>query len=178
MLWIVLISFFQAFRLRKKGIYNNISSTPLQVYINVKETKDLSWLIKGNREVLKVPFTLVPELQRAWERIEDQVIDYYGISRDFQEYVKLKAEIEIMKIMFLLHKKDVWKHRISGLEVQISLLNMGGAETDYYELVASLDHNINGWKMTVKMFFASLKKRVKEQEAINKKAKNNGNVKH
>lgn len=175
---IVLTSFFQASKLRKKGIYKDISSTPLQVYINIKETNDLSWLIRGTKETFKIPFTLIPELEKAWEKLEDQVIDYYGISTEFKKYIKLKAEIEIMKILLALEKKDIWRHRIKGLEIQIEQLNITGKETDYYELIASLDHNINAWEITVKMFFAALKKRVKESEVINKKAQKNGNFKH
>ena len=138
----------------------------------------MSWLIRGTKETFKIPFTLIPELEKAWEKLEDQVIDYYGISTEFKKYIKLKAEIEIMKILLALEKKDIWRHRIKGLEIQIEQLNITGKETDYYELIASLDHNINAWEITVKMFFAALKKRVKESEVINKKAQKNGNFKH
>jgi len=168
-------SFFQGYRLDKRGIHTDISDTPLQVYINIKKTNDLSWLIKGTKKKFKVPFTLIPKLQDTWKNIEYQVIDLLGIGEEYQKHMDITADIIRMKIKLALTKKDVWAHRIKSLEVQLSQLDLKGHDLTYDELIADLDHNIDAWKMDVERFYSAIKlKRKKEKELTAQNTKNNG----
>lgn len=175
MLRTVLVSFYQGFLLRRKGIHKSIHNTPLQVYVNIKRTNDLSWLIKDTKEEFKVPFTIIPLLQVIWKDIEFQIIDTLGIGDEYEEHMNLTADIERMKIKLAITKKDAWNHRIKSLQIRLGQLNFKGSNMTHEELITNLDHNIDAWKMTIVRFYSAIKiRREQQKELIAQNAKNNG----
>ena len=155
----------KAYNIARKGLYKN-TQLPIQVYINVKRDNDLSWLVKGTTEPFKVPVYLLPTLELIWANIEDSVLDILGVSQQMEKLARYKADrgemwclAEIAKLQGDMSQYNLWLHRIDELDIKIKSISqtITHVETDYIKLVASLDHNIDTWKMTTEMFFTSLK---------------------
>ena len=140
-------------------------------------------MVKGTTEPFNVPIYLLPTLELIWANIEDSVLDILGVSQQIEKLARYKADrgemwclSEIAKLQGDMSQYNLWLHRIDELDIKIKSISqtITHDKTDYIKLVASLDHNIDTWKMTTEMFFTSLK--LEQEKHENNKANGRSNT--
>ena len=80
--------------------YNTIDTLPIFNYSKISEFEDLRYLIiqPDYFELPKITEKETAELFKAWEHINDEIIDYVGISEDYKSILRIKKAIALMKV--------------------------------------------------------------------------------
>ena len=80
--------------------YNTIDTLPIFNYGKISELEDLRYLIIQSDyfELPKITEKETAELFKAWEHINDEIIDYVGISEDYKSILRIKKAIALMKV--------------------------------------------------------------------------------
>lgn len=80
--------------------YNTIDTLPIFNYGKISELEDLRYLIIQSDyfELPKITEKETEELFKAWEHINDEIIDYVGISEDYKSILRIKKAIALMKV--------------------------------------------------------------------------------
>ena len=80
--------------------YNTIDTLPIFNYGKISELEDLRYLIIQSDyfELPKITEKETEELFKAWEHINDEIINYVGISEDYKTILRIKKAIALMKV--------------------------------------------------------------------------------
>ena len=80
--------------------YNTIDTLPIFNYGKISELEDLRYLIiqPDYFELPKITEKETAELFKAWEHINDEIINYVGISEDYKSILRIKKAIALMKV--------------------------------------------------------------------------------
>lgn len=80
--------------------YNTIDTLPIFNYGKISELEDLRYLIIQSDyfELPKITEKETEELFKAWEHINDEIINYVGISEDYKSILRIKKAIALMKV--------------------------------------------------------------------------------
>lgn len=80
--------------------YNTIDTLPVFNYGKISELEDLRYLIIQSDyfELPKITEKETEELFKAWENINDEIINYVGISEDYKSILRIKKAIALMKV--------------------------------------------------------------------------------
>ena len=80
--------------------YNTIDTLPIFNYGKISELEDLRYLIiqPDYFELPKITEKETEELFKAWEHINDEIINYVGISEDYKTILRIKKAIALMKV--------------------------------------------------------------------------------
>lgn len=113
-----------------KGCYNSIYELPFVNWIKLHEENNLKYLSKKLKENDYNVF--------VYEKLNDEIIDTFGASKDFLTKLKIKIDIEIMKaenkpLMFIEIKED-------------ELKNIEEKKTDnlsFYDLIFQIEKQMN-----------------------------------
>lgn len=113
-----------------KGCYNSIHDLPFVNWIKLHEENNLKYLSKKLKEN---DYNVI-----IYEKINDEIIDTFGASKEFLTKLKIKIDIEIMKsenkpLMFIEIKED-------------ELKNIEEKKTDnlsFYDLIFQIEKQMN-----------------------------------
>ncbi len=80
--------------------YNTIDTLPVFNYGKISELEDLRYLIIQSDyfELPKITEKETAELFNVWENINDEIINYVGISEDYKSILRIKKAIALMKV--------------------------------------------------------------------------------
>lgn len=80
--------------------YNTIDTLPIFNYGKISELEDLRYLIiqPDYFELPTITEKETAELFKAWEHINDEIINYVGISEDYKSILRIKKAIALMKV--------------------------------------------------------------------------------
>lgn len=80
--------------------YNTIDTLPIFNYGKISELEDLRYLIiqPDYFELPEITEKETAELFKAWEHINDEIINYVGISEDYKSILRIKKAIALMKV--------------------------------------------------------------------------------
>ena len=80
--------------------YNTIDTLPIFNYGKISELEDLRYLIIQSDyfELPEITEKETAELFNAWEHINDEIINYVGISEDYKSILRIKKAIALMKV--------------------------------------------------------------------------------
>ena len=84
--------------------YNTIDTLPVFNYGKISELEDLRYLIiqPDYFELPKITEKETAELFKAWENINDEIINYVGISEDYKSILRIKKAIALMKVEMIM----------------------------------------------------------------------------
>lgn len=80
--------------------YNTIDTLPIFNFSKINETEDLRYLVIQSDyfELPKITEKETEELFNVWENINDEIINYVGISEDYKSILRIKKAIALMKV--------------------------------------------------------------------------------
>ncbi len=126
-------------------IYQNIDSLPLYNYSKVSEENELRYLLvlPDYFELPKISEKEMKQLFEVWEKINDEIIDFVGISSDFKQILRAKKSIALLKCRLI----DTGDRSLETLiEIQErQLLNL------YPKQKQNIDENIIAIELQLKM---------------------------
>ena len=81
-------------------IYKSIDTLNLYCYSKIIETEDLRYLIIQSDyfELPTITDKEYSELFKVWEKINDEIIDYTGISEEYKSIMRMKKSIALLKV--------------------------------------------------------------------------------
>lgn len=81
-------------------IYKSIDTLNLYCYSKIIETEDLRYLIIQSDyfELPTITDKEYAELFKVWEKINDEIIDYTGISEEYKSIMRMKKSIALLKV--------------------------------------------------------------------------------
>jgi len=81
--------------------YNNIDTLPIHNWFKLHETNDLRWLSKENIFEYDLKVKEAKELNVAFEAVNAQFIDTFGVSEPYRKILELRYEIIQLKFEML-----------------------------------------------------------------------------
>ena len=142
--------------------YNTIDTLPIFNYGKISELEDLRYLIIQSDyfELPKITEKETEELFKAWEHINDEIINYVGISEDYKSILRIKKAIALMKVE-LITTGDKSLETLIELK-QLELKNYYPQKKNELDesiiyIESALKIPVDIMKCTVKKYFSYLK---------------------
>ena len=142
--------------------YNTIDTLPIFNYGKISELEDLRYLIIQSDyfELPKITEKETAELFKAWENINDEIINYVGISEDYKSILRIKKAIALMKVE-LITTGDKSLETLIELK-QLELKNYYPQKKNELDesiiyIESALKIPVDIMKCTVKKYFSYLK---------------------
>ena len=126
-------------------MYNSIDNCPIVIYSKIQDNGDLSLLGEGEKE----------ERVKAWSNIQDECLETYGVSKEFELIRSVRLEIVRLKLEIL--KGAIYKKPILFVKEQKLKELMTDSESDIYESIAILSQTLNfqlDRDITIREFYA------------------------
>lgn len=130
---------YEEWRLSK--YYLSIKDCPMYNWIRLYEEQDLKYLIKTGR--------ICKRAEIAYNRLQDQVIDNFGVNEDFLKIIRNKIKIELYYAKQIATGDRSTQAFIDILEIQNNDLASKQTRGDIYELVIAVE-KIMGFKINPK----------------------------
>lgn len=121
--------------------YTGIKEMPMYNWIEVFETKSLTPLLKKGK--------LCKLAEKAYEKIQDELIDNFGVNNDFLRMLKLKAQIELMYSAQIETKDKSNQLFIEIKEIELKELEAAQTKGDIYESIIAIEEHL-GFRLDVK----------------------------
>lgn len=148
--------------------YNTIDTLPIFNYGKISELEDLRYLIIQSDyfELPKITEKETAELFNVWENINDEIINYVGISEDYKSILRIKKAIALMKV-------DMITTGDKSLETLIELKQIE-LKNSYPQAKQELDESIiyieSALKIPIDVMKCSVKKYFSYIKFISKKS--------
>jgi len=143
-------------------ISNSIDNLYLYNYSKILETNDLRYLFILP-DYFELPKTTDKEMQQLfeiWEKINDEVLDFVGISEDYKEQFRLRKTIALLKVEMIC-KEDKSLQTIIDIKERELLNMMPKQKQTVDESIIAIEVNlkmqINPKDTTVKKYFSYIK---------------------
>lgn len=143
---------FKSLRRKSEG-HNSISTLPLLTWVEIQETGNVSLLSKGKVEIEK--------LLAAWERINDEYLEAFGISEQMEANLNEKRLAAISKANYLITGK---RHYLTFSEIHLenaNKVNLTNSKIDIEQNLARLTKfygvRLRASELTVKEYYTYVK---------------------
>ena len=142
--------------------YNTIDTLPVFNYGKISELEDLRYLIiqPDYFELPKITEKETAELFKAWENINDEIINYVGISEDYKSILRIKKAIALMKVEMIMtgDKSNETLIEIKQLELKNYYpQKKNELDESIIYIESALKIPVDIMKCTVKKYFSYLK---------------------
>lgn len=136
----------------KKDYFNSIEDLPIWNWWRIAETGNLIYLHK-EADYSKEDYTLVS----LWNRLQDEYLNEFGITQEFQDVLKLKKKWINAKTNFLITEDRFILNEIEEIEIDIketmsSKITVNKDET-VIMLETKLNRELNPKKISVKKYY-------------------------
>ena len=118
---------------QSKKYYQSIKELPMLNLINIYEESDLKYLLKKG----SLDFRAYP----IFENIQNEIIDNFGISKDFQNKLKLQIQLERMYNRLFVTQDKSFKLHIANIEEQLSKFDNKETKFDLFDAIVSMQKN-------------------------------------
>lgn len=138
---------YENWRLSK--YYKSIKEVPMLNWIELYENNDISQISKTGKTCAFAG--------KAYERLQDEIIDTFGVNEDFLKILKNKIKIELLYASQIEtgDKSNGWK--IQMLELDNAELSNKKTKMDLFECIIAIEKQmgftINPKELTVFMFY-------------------------
>ena len=136
----------------KKDYFNSIEDLPIWNWWRIAETGNQIYLHK-EADYSKEDYTLVS----LWNRLQDEYLNEFGITQEFQDVLKLKKKRINAKTNFLITEDRFILNEIEEIEIDIketmsSKITVNKDET-VIMLETKLNRELNPKKISVKKYY-------------------------
>jgi hypothetical protein len=132
--------------------YNSIDTMPIHNYLKVVDENDYSFMV--------VKRGIFGNVEQAFENIQRQLVDRFGISENYAEILELRREICDMKCEVAITGDRFQNTFINIKEAELEQLNkIKGSTTDELKVILEkwLGFKLNLQQITVSEWFTYLK---------------------
>ena len=138
---------YEAFRLQK--YYLSIKELPMYNWITLSEENDIKQLSKTG--------TVCKRVQQVYEKLQDEIIDTFGVNQDFIKIKNKKKQIELLYCEQIRTGDLSTGWKIEMLELDIEDLQNRQIKSDLYESIIAIEKHlgfkINPKELTVFQFY-------------------------
>jgi hypothetical protein len=135
-----------------KNYYISISELPIWNWWKIAETGNLIYLHKDN-DYTKVDYSLVG----LWNNLQNQYLDEFGITQEFEDVIKLKKKWIIKKADYLLTGERFKLTELDIIEAEINETMNSKITVDKDDTVimleTKLNRELNPKKISVKKYY-------------------------
>jgi len=136
----------------KEDYFNSIEELPIWNWWQIAETGNLIYLHK-NSDYTKVDYSLVG----LWNHLQNEYLDTFGITPEFEHIIKLKKKWIIKKADYLLTKERFKLTELDIIEAEINetmndKITVNKDET-VIMLETKLNRELNPKKISVKKYY-------------------------
>jgi hypothetical protein len=142
--------------------YNSIDTLPIFNFSKVSEEKDLRYLLvlEDYFELPKVSDKEYKDLFDVWERINDDIIDFNGVSDEYKSIMRMRKSIALLKVE-MITKDDKGLETIIELKerelLQAYPTNKQDIDESIFLIESHLKVSINIFTCTVKKYYGYIK---------------------
>lgn len=143
-------------------LYNSIDVLPIWNYYKIIESGDLKYLAITNNYGKDFNYDQKSALI-FWEYINDEYIDFFGVSREMVEILELQAEVAINRYEWTVNKtpvcKSLWKQAEKKLDMLLNgdETNEGVLQKQIFYIEKEMGFSIDEKQVSVKRFFSYIK---------------------
>lgn len=147
--------------------FNSIDNFPLFNYEKITESNDLRYLIRlpDYFELPNINETETVKLFEVWKLINDEMIDYIGISENYKSVLRIKKQIALLQLNIILTGDKSIETLINIKEIELQGMFIKEKQT--------IDNNIIALELMLKIQIdinkTTLKKYLNYIKYINKK---------
>jgi hypothetical protein len=123
---------YENWRLSK--YYNGIRETPMYNWVMLYEEKDFSYLSKSGK--------LCKRVANVYEKINDQLIDTFGINEDLLKVLNNKTRIEILYAEQVETGDRSNQIYIDILEIETAEMQSQQTKTDFYQQTFEIQKHV------------------------------------
>jgi len=136
----------------KKDYFNSIEELPIYNWWKIAETANLIWLHK-NADYTKEDYSLVS----LWNSLQNEYLDTFGITSEFEQILKLKKKWIITKSDYLLTNERFKLTELDMIEAEINESMNSKITVDKDDTVimleTKLNRELNPHKVSVKKYY-------------------------
>jgi len=137
----------------KKDYFNSIETLPIWNWWKIAETGNLIYLHKLEDYEGKEDYSLMT----LWNKLQDEYLNEFGITREFREMLTLKKRWIDVKSKFLITGERFLLNEIEEIEIDLDETNANKIEVKKDETVIMLEQKLNfpldPKKMSVKKYY-------------------------
>jgi hypothetical protein len=157
---------YEDWRLSK--YYLSIKDVPMYNWITLYENEDFTQLSKTGK--------ICKRVTKVYEKLQDEIIDNFGINEDFLKVLKNKIRIELLYADQIEsgNKSNQWK--IEMLEIDNEMLSNQKTKADLYDSIIAIEKYLGVSKdpkqLTVYQFYKysqTINNRLKHEQANGRK---------
>jgi hypothetical protein len=140
--------------------YASIDDLPIYYWWEIHESGDVSMLIKDS----KFPITnnLLDYCSELWDDLQQQHLDYVGVSIEYSKYLRLVADVSIAKLQYAISNDNWDLFKLELIQDDLDELK-GSPKEDNMETKSMIEkHWLNGQRLdpkktTVKEYYSYIK---------------------
>ena len=140
----------------KKDYYNSIETLPIWNWHKISETANLIYLHRLEDYDGKKDDSLI----KLWDKLQDEYLDEFGITRDFEAVLTLKKRWINTKSNFILTGDRFLLNELDEIEIDLKDANQEKEITDKDETILLIEQQmgfpIDEKKMSVKKYFKTI----------------------
>jgi hypothetical protein len=137
----------------KKDYFNSIDSLPIWNWWKIAETGNLIYLYKDEDKYDKTDYSLVS----IWNTLQNEYLDTFGITAEFEQILKLKKKWIIAKSDFLITGDRFILNSIDEIESDINETMKAKITTDKGDTIVMLEtklsRELDPKKISVKKYY-------------------------
>lgn len=132
----------------KIKFYNDIGDLPAWNFIQITTTGEMQYLCRDIAHELKEKDK--EELDKCWEKIEDQFMDEFGITDDFRKDMNQEKQYWIYKLEYAATGNSIAKSRAKAIEIQMEKTRGQTKEnTNFNQLTITIEKHM-GFSIDIK----------------------------